>query len=177
MIILLIFLFGLTVPLLITVFGFFAIISDLKGAPFVPTQSSLILQILAGANLKPGQVFLELGSGDGRVTRLAVKKFGVIGRGVDIHPLLVWYANWVANFQLLNAHFNRQDFFQTDLGQADVIFVFLHPKSLKKLAAKFLSECQSGTLIISHGFKIAGLEQKLIKTQKRRLFSTYFYRL
>ncbi len=174
---LLLLIFGLIVPISIALFGFFAILGDLKGAPFVPTQNKLLDEILAEAKLKTGQQFLELGSGDGRVTRLAVDRYGVVGKGIEINLMLVWYSNLRSKLNHLEASFSQGDFFKTNFGQTDIIFVFLLPKTLKKLAPKFLKECKKATLIISHGFKIKGLESKLVKTQSRKLFSTHFYRL
>ncbi len=169
--------FGFLIPIGIAIFGIFAILGDLKGAPYVPTNKKLLQEILEDANLKKGQRFLELGSGDGRVTLLAVREFGVVGEGIEIHPLLVLYSNILAKWQKLDARFKTGDFYKLNLGKTDVIFVFLLPNTLKKLAPKFLKECKKGTLIITHGFKIAGLEKNLIKTQKRKLFSTYFYHI
>jgi hypothetical protein len=61
--------------------------SLLRGAPYVPTKSGIIDEILKTANLQTGKKFLELGCGDGRVVCQAVKKYGLIGRGVDISRL------------------------------------------------------------------------------------------
>lgn len=158
------------------------------GAPFVPTFGRYVKEILQKANLKKGQVFLELGSGDGRVVREAVKRYGVKGIGVEIHPVLIWYSRLLTKIVSLYTHpegvkrlkdltFRRENFFKTDLSQAKVIFLFLLPKTIEKLKDKLLSKCQKGTLIISHGFKINGLERFLIDTTERKLFSTYYYKL
>lgn len=150
----------------------------LFGAPFVPTSNKVILEILNKADLKPGQVFLELGSGDGRVVRLAVKNFQVKGRGVEFHPMLVWYSKLRTKFlRLKDIIFIRQNFFQTDFSQAEVIFLFLLPKTVRKLRQKFLKECKKGTVIISHGFPIPEFEKYQIDMIERPRFSTYYYRI
>lgn len=148
------------------------------GAPFVPTFGRYVKEILQKANLKKGQVFLELGSGDGRIVREAVKRYGVKGIGVEIHPLLILYSRWMSKLQgIKDIEFRRGNLFQTDLSQAKVIFLFLLPKTVEKLKDKILQECKKDTLIISHGFKIKGLERFLIDTTERKLFSTYYYKL
>ena len=171
-------LFGLLIPGTIIVFTLFAIIGDFKGAPYVPTSQKMISEILEKASLKKGQHFIELGSGDGRVTRMAVEKFQVDGLGVDIHPLLVLFANWRAKLhKLAHIKFIKQDMFTVDLSQADVVFLFLLPETLVKLRTKLLKDCRKGTLIISHGFKIKGMEDNLEDTIKREIFPTYYYRI
>jgi hypothetical protein len=165
------------IPVLIAFYGLFAFWSEIKGAPFVPTSGKVVREILKEAKLKPGQSFLELGSGDGRVTRQAVKEFGVNGQGIDIHPMLLFWSNLVAKRQKLDAKFKQGDLFKTDLSKADVIFIFLLPRTLKKLGPKILDEAKKDTLIISHGFMIPALEQRLVKIQPRPHFPTHFYKI
>lgn len=178
MIYLIIITLSLIVVLLLIFFVFFGILTDFLGAPFVPTSSKMIREILDQSNLKKGQIFIELGSGDGRVVRFAVKNYGVSGIGIEFHPLLVWYSNFVSKITgLKNIVFKRQNFFSTDLSKANVLFLFLLPKALKKLRPKILKECKKGTLIISHGFKIEDWNKYLVKKQNRELFPTYYYKI
>lgn len=170
--------FGLVIPLLISFFAIFNMMGDLFGAPYVATSAKMVDEILAAGQLKKGQVFYELGSGDGRIVRRAVKKYGVYGIGIDIHPMLTFYSKAVARLQhLKNINFLTGNFFKLDLKDAQVIFLFLMPKTLVKLRLKFLKECKKGTLIISHGFKIKDWEKYLVKTIDRELFPTYYYRI
>lgn len=160
--------------ILIYLFGDF--IAHFLGAPFVPTSQKEVEEILKGANLKKGQEFLELGSGDGRVVITAVKKYGVKGVGVEIHPFLLFYSRLVTSIKKVKGvKFISENFFNTNLKKADVVFLFLFPKTLKKLKNKFLKEFKGGVLIISHGFRIEGFEKFLIKTQERKVYNTYFY--
>lgn len=178
MIYLIIVFLSLIIVLGLIVFVFFGLLTDFLGAPFVPTSSKMIHDILEKANLKKGQTFIELGSGDGRVVRFAVKHYGVSGIGIEFHPLLVWYSNFVSKITgLKNITFKRQNFFSTDLSKANVLFLFLLPKALRKLRPKILKECKKGTLVISHGFKIEDWNKYLVKTQKRELFPTYYYKI
>lgn len=45
-------------------------------APFVPTPNKVGMRLLSLAELQPGETLVDLGSGDGRLLRLAVTKFG-----------------------------------------------------------------------------------------------------
>jgi len=147
------------------------------GAPYVPTSKKNIHDILMKAGLKKGQSFLELGSGDGRIVREAVKKYGVTGTGIDINLLLIFLSRFLATHEhLKNIEFKRENIFKTDFSQAHVIYFFLMPELIKKIAVRFDKEVKKGTLIISHGFKIIGWENKLIDQIDTQPFSTFFYR-
>lgn len=170
-------LFGLVIPCLIILYAVFEIRSGFLGAPYVPTTSAFVDEILKKAALKKGNFFMELGSGDGRVVRAAVKNYGVRGVGVELNPLLIIYASLLARLQgLREIKFKRENFFDTDLKNCDVLFLFLLPKTLIKLRPKMEKECKR-CLIISHGFEIAGWDKYLMEKQNRKLFPTYFYEI
>lgn len=153
------------------------IIAHIIGGPYVPTKKKEIDTILKNANLRKGQIFYELGSGDGRVVCTAAKRYKVKGFGFEINPLLVLYAQIQARIKgINNVSFKQKNFFNLNLKKADVIFVFLMPKSLKKLKEKFNAECKNNVLIISHGFKIKSWGKYLIKTIQHQPFPTYYYR-
>ena len=163
---------------LIIIYLFLDFAAHFLGAPFVPSSQKDIDEILKKAKLKKGMVFMELGSGDGRVVISAVRDYGVYGIGVEIHPFLLIFSRFLARFQKINnAQFKGENFFNIDLKKADVVFLFLFPKTLRKLKEKFLTECKKNTLIISHGFKIEGFEKYLESTIERKVYNTYFYKL
>lgn len=152
--------------------------SHIKGAPYVPTSNKLLKQIFSQIKIKKGEHLIELGSGDGRATRYAVKELGVRGKGIDVNPFLVRWSNFLAKRQKLSGiEFVKENVFKSDLSEADLLYLFLMPEMLEELRPKFEKELKKGTQIISHGFKIPGLEQKLVKTLTNKPFSTYYYKL
>ena len=54
--------------------------------PYVPTPQVVVDAMLALADVKPGDVLYDLGSGDGRIVVTAAQRFGVRGVGIDINP-------------------------------------------------------------------------------------------
>lgn len=171
-------LFGTLVPLLIIAFCCYYMLADFFGAPFVPTSGKIVDDILKEAKLKRGQVFLELGSGDGRVVRSAVKNYGVHGVGVEMNIFLVYFSKILAKLAgLTNIEFRTGNFFKKNLSCADVVFMFLMPRTLEQLKQKFLKECKKGVLLISHGFAIPSFEKFLLKKVNRKPFPTYYYRI
>ncbi len=156
---------------------FSLIYSTLKGAPYVPTSTRQLDLILEKAKLKKNQVFLELGCGDGRVVRTAVKKYHVKGIGVEINPLLFFWAKLLAKFKKTNIHFSRLDIESQNLPGADIIYIFLMPKLIEKISPELLKQLEKGTLIISHGFKIKALSRYQRFKLFQKPFPTYFYKL
>lgn len=157
-----------------SLYTFFLIYSSVKGSPYVPTKSKKILEILKYAYLKKGKLFIELGSGDGRIVRWAVKEYHVKGIGVDINPLLIFWSKILGG---KNVKFEVKNIFDTDLKKADYIYLFLMPKLIEKLTFKMEKELKKGSIVISHGFPIKGWEKKLYKKLEGNPFSTYYYKI
>lgn len=160
------------------VYMFFLIYSHLKGSPYVPTKMKEIEFILAEMKPKRNSVFYDLGCGDGRMIRTAVKKYEVKGIGVDVNPLLIGWSRFFASVGgLPGAVFMRKNIFDVDLRDADDIYIFLLPGLISRLVPKFKKEMKPGCLLVSHGFKIDEFKRYLVKSIPHTPFPTYFYRL
>ncbi len=162
-----------------SVYGASLIYSSLMGAPYVPTKKKLALEILSEIKFKKNGLFVELGSGDARITRTAVKNYPIYGMAVDVNGLLIIWSKFLG---ILDGTYSRIDFvtkniLSINLTQADYIYLFLFPALIQKLIPKFNKELKKGTIIISHGFLINGYENKLIKKVDRKTFPTYYYRI
>ena len=160
--------------IIFSVYTISLIYSSIKGSPYVATRKKRIEEILKEANLKRGRFFVELGSGDGRIVRTAVRKYNVHGVGIDINPLLVLWSKILGN---KNIDFRVENIFDTDLRQADYLYLFLMPKLISELKKKMEKELKPGSLVISHGFPVIGWENKLTKKLEVSPFPTYFYKL
>ena len=163
----------------VSLFGIGLLFSALKGAPYVPTSKKQIDNIFGNVQLKKGVLFVELGSGDGRLVRYAAKKFGVEGVGIEVNPLLVCWSTLLAKRDNVNkhVHFYRKNAFDYSLVNADFLYIFLMPEIIERLLPKFKKELKKGAIIISHGFKIIGFEKHHIYTQADKSFSTYYYKV
>lgn len=154
------------------------IYSSLKGSPYVPTKSKIIEEIFAPAKMKKGDHLIELGSGDGRMLRYAVKKYKVSGVGVDVNPLLVFWSKLVARAEnLIDAEYKVENIFDTDLSRADHVYIFLMPELIDKLVVKMKRELKKGTVVISHGFPIKAWKKIQFHVYERKPFPTYYYRI
>ena len=168
----------LTIFLLITTIFFLSLIySSSLGSPYIPSKQKEVDNIFKEARLKKGKIFLELGCGDGRVVRTAICQYGVKGIGVDINPILIFYAKILAKFQKIkNIELRVENIFDTKLSNADYIYLFLMPALIGKLKIKMDKELKKGVIIISHGFPIIGWEKKMYHKIPHSPFPTYFYR-
>lgn len=159
------------------VYALSLLFSSFMGAPYVPTNMKEIELILKEARLKKGQRFIELGCGDGRVTCMAVKKYGVRGLGIDINPTFVYLSRLKAWLQKIEqVEFRVQNVFDVSIKDFHIIYMFLMPEMITSLKDK-LKTVEKGTMIISHGFKIKDWDDYMIKTLQRKPFPTYYYRV
>ena len=171
-------LISLFLSFVLIIFAWSMIFFSFFGPPAVPTPKKIIKETFKEISPKKGDVFIDLGSGYGSVVKMVVKEYGVEGLGIEINPLLIWWSRlsiYIAG--LKNIKFKRENFFKTDLTKADIVFMYLLPKYLPKMAEKIKKECKSGTMVISQRFFIEDLEKYLIKEIERKHNSTYFYQM
>lgn len=121
--------------------------------PFVPTPQAVVEKMLEMAELKPTDVLLDLGSGDGRIAITAAKKYGITASGVDLDPVRVAEAKENAEKEGVadKVKFREGDLFQTDLSKATVITMYLLSDINMKLRPS-LMQLKPGTRIVSHAF-------------------------
>jgi hypothetical protein len=123
--------------------------------PYVPTPQVTVDEMLRMADVKPQDFVLDLGSGDGRIVITAARKFGARGLGVDLDFHLVIQSEESARQAGVEdrAKFLQQNLFNTDLGQATVITMYLLPGVTRKLRPLLL-DLKPGTRIVSHDFDL-----------------------
>lgn len=168
--------------ILIYILAFFAIIlflwqasnliSIFFGSPYVKSKKKIVDMVLRSLNIKKDAIFYELGSGTGDVL-IAAAKYNNNVTGIEISPFYYLYSK-LRCLKYKNILIKYKNIFNIDLKKADVIYVYLLPKMLQKLASKFQNECKKNALIISLGFKIPNL--KLIKKIKVDSSTIYIYK-
>ncbi len=122
--------------------------------PYVPTPQVVVERMLSMAAVKPGDMLIDLGSGDGRLVITAAREYGARGFGVDIDPKLVSQSNRAARDAGVadRVKFLRQDLFDTDFRDADVLTLYLLPDVNVALRPKILAELRPGTRVVSHDY-------------------------
>lgn len=124
-----------------------------KDVPYVPTPPEVVEGMLDMAGLKAGERLIDLGSGDGRIPRAAVRR-GAIALGVEIDSDLVARARSLTRLEGLEerARFVRDDLFTVSLRDADVVTLYLLPAVNERLKPKLLNEMKAGARVVSHAF-------------------------
>jgi SAM-dependent methyltransferase len=119
---------------------------------YEPTPAAVVRSMLELAKVAPGDVVLDLGSGDGRIPITAAREFGARGLGVEIDAALVERARENAKRAAVEhlVEFNVGDMYEADLRQATVVTLFLHPEPNRRLRPKLLRELQAGARVVSY---------------------------
>ena len=127
----------------------------LFGAPYLPSHRKQINQGLDLLKIKPGEVVYEFGCGDGYVLRLLAKR-GAKAIGYELNPLLFVVA-WLACLKYGSAVKVRLgNFWKADISEADIVYVFLLDRFMKRLDQKLVREAKKGTRLLSYTFQIPG---------------------
>jgi len=118
--------------------------------PYVPTPQAVVDRMLDMAQVKAGEMVIDLGSGDGRIMITAAQRHGAQGFGVEIDPRLVQRSNEEARRLGIadRVKFLRQDLFNTDVHEANVLTLYLLPDVNIALRPKILAELQPGARVV-----------------------------
>jgi predicted RNA methylase len=129
------------------------------GAPWVPLESFVIQHIMDMVKIKKGDIFYDLGSGDGRVVIAAALR-GAKAYGVEIDPFRVWYSRiCIFLFGLSGrAKIIQGDIFKVNLSNADIITTYLLQETNDKLFPKLDKELKEDTRIVSSAFNYPKLK-------------------
>lgn len=143
------------------------------GAPWLPTPANGLAAVLKEAGLKPGEVFIDLGCGDGRVLIAAAGIFGAQCIGVEIDPLKIPLARWRVKRAGLSEKVKiiRASAMDAPLAEADVVFLYLSHQLIDRLKPKFARELKPGARIVSFGFMVSGFP--LVKTDAGKKWFVY----
>jgi SAM-dependent methyltransferase len=129
---------------------------DSPWAPWWRTSRKTARAICRLAKIKKGDLVYDLGCGDGTALITAAKEFGAKGVGIEIDPLRYWVSRirFQKNGLSNDLKVIKDNFFSQSIKNADVIIVYLIPKTLEKLLPKFKKELKKGTRIISFVYEI-----------------------
>lgn len=125
-------------------------------APYVPTKEEAIKKILKLAGVKKGKKFYELGSGDGRVV-IEAARLGAKSVGIEQSWLRVLYSKYRAHTLAShtssgNVKFYHGDIFKRNYQDADIVYIYLLLKGVKKLEEKLKKELKKGSIVITQTY-------------------------
>jgi protein-L-isoaspartate O-methyltransferase len=126
--------------------------------PFITTPPEVVERMLELAGTRPGDLVIDLGSGDGRIVIAAALKFGARGHGIELDGALVEKSKDAARRANVShlVNFVQGDVLVADISRASVVTVYLLPALMAQLQSRFIAELAPGTRIVSHAFGMAG---------------------
>jgi SAM-dependent methyltransferase len=141
------------------------------GAIYLPTIKTQRQKALDLLNLKPGQTFVDLGSGDGSMLILAAER-GLKAVGYELNPFLVVFT-WLRTRRYGRRVKVRQgNFWHADISDADGVFVFLITHHMKHLDRFMKRQAEHKPIrIVSNSFEIPG--KKALKHSGTMLLYEY----
>ena len=144
---------------------------------YYPTPPETVAEMLRLANVKPGDVLYDLGSGDGRIPIAAARQFGIRAVGIEIDPKLITEAETNAR----NAgvaelvRFRNEDMFHINISEANVVTLYLSDKLNVLLRPKLLRELKPGSRIVSHDFRMGEWKpEQTVRVPWGKLYRTVY---
>ena len=114
--------------------------------------------MLVLAELKPGEIFYDLGAGDGRTVIMAAQEFGARAVGIELREDLAKKAlQTVYQLGLQDkVTILHSNLFDVDISPADVVFLYLTTSANEKVKPKLEAELKPGARVVSHDYEIVG---------------------
>jgi SAM-dependent methyltransferase len=122
---------------------------------FHPSAQVRVKTVLDHVPMKAGDLLVDIGCGDGRVLREAKRRYGVRALGFEVNPLAYALAR-IRTCGMEGIEVRLSNFWNADIGDADVVFCYLFPDVMGRLALKLEKELRPGTRVISCNFPIPG---------------------
>ena len=142
---------------------------------YVPTPEAVVDKMLEMAQVRSDDYLIDLGSGDGRIAIAAAKEHGARAFGVDIDPERVTEARENARKAGVEdkVEFRVQNLYDTKIGDATVLSMYLLTKINMDLRPRILSELKPGTRVVSHAFDLGDWKPDRHETADGR--NVYFW--
>jgi hypothetical protein len=143
--------------------------------PFVPTHAGDIEFIVKKLGITPGDVFYDLGSGNGKVVFLVEKLSGAKVTGFELGWWTILFAKLKAAMNKSKAKFIAKNFFKEDWSGANYIYGYLYPPLMGRIEEKFLADCKPGSIAIIRDFPFPNMphSEKYFLPKKHEI---YIYR-
>lgn len=133
----------------------------LQEFPYLPSPLSVVDAALDLAEIKPNEVFVDLGCGDGTVLIRAAERFGVFSVGFEVDSGLVK----VAQMKVKESGFKSlieivyADLFKVGISRFNVVYVYPYPPVVGSLSEKIAGEYKRGSRILVHDYALKNLQQ------------------
>lgn len=128
---------------------------DSPWAPWWQTPKDICRKMARLAKVGKKDKIYDLGCGSGSALIIANREFGAKGIGIEIDPARVLWAKWnVWRKRAKGIQIVKKNFFDVNLSDATVLYIYLVPNALKRLVPKFMKELKPGTQIVSYVYDL-----------------------
>jgi len=155
------------------------VFANMSLAPWVPTRSRDLKRIFQLSQLKPDEIFYDLGCGNGKTVIYASKNYKAKAIGLEIALPLFFVCKLRQIFHKdKNLIFKFKNLFSEDLSPADVIYFFAMPDKISgRLKDKLANEAKSGVRIISYVFPIKNWAPAVVDKPSEKDLPIYLYKI
>jgi len=171
---------GITLGIIITLLLLFlcTILSILVNAllsPMSKTPTKVLDEIADIIDPSKKDVFVDLGSGDGRLVFKMYERGHCKCFGYDISPLNIIYANIIGTLKFplhREVIFDAQNVFKADISKATKIYCFLDEKSMGILKPRLEEFVRNGGEVYSYMYNMKGIknEKKMVLSNEKELY-------
>ena len=139
------------------------------GAPWHPASRKDIYRALKLCEAQSGEKLYDLGSGDGRVLKIAAQEFGMEAIGLEIDPIKVWLSKlFLPKSESSNRiKILRQNVFEVDFKHADIVFIYMTHQALDQLFPKILETLKPTATIACYKFCLRGVQPEKVTSDKK----------
>lgn len=158
------------IPLLIILEIFIAlfILGGFFGAIWVPTKKKDYERIDTLMNLKSEDILYDLGSGNAGLLFYLSKKHDVKCIGIEISPIFYLYSK-IKSLFYKNVKIKFGSFLWHNLKNADIIYVFLLPRTYGKLKNKLKNNTKENTKVILAAWPFENTKYSQISKKKENI--------
>jgi protein-L-isoaspartate O-methyltransferase len=145
-------------------------LAPLISAPFWPSTAMDIIKMFELADLNEKDVFVDLGSGDGRVV-LAASRVCKKAVGIEYNPFLTLFAR---GMEFISANgeveFKHKSYWREDLKDYDVVMLYLNSNAVSALTSKLQSELKKGGRVVTKNNPLPGWKPEKVLEDKYFLY-------
>ncbi|UPA22850.1 class I SAM-dependent methyltransferase [Candidatus Peribacteria bacterium] len=127
-----------------------------KSPPFIPSFKRDIRLMMRFAAIKKNDVVIDPGCGDGRLVFEAARQ-GATATGYEFAVPAYLYAK-IRSFFHPRSSIRFGDFWKQDYSQADVVFCYLLPDTMKQFYTKIWPQLKPGCRVVSNSFSMKTLK-------------------
>lgn len=128
-----------------------------QNAAEAPTPHNVVDAMLKVADIRDGEIVYDLGCGDGRILKAAWEDYRARGVGIEISPAQVRRAKENCKGMPITIVFGDCTTFK--LSEADVVALYLYPKTIERLAPKLTN----ARVVVSYCHPVPGFRNTKVE--------------